>query len=74
MLAPVIVSHHGFRVFVSAHHLRLPVSQAFIQRSSDRRSPQIVRRDFADAGEFAPFPTMCQTIVVEIGLSKTKVR
>ena len=51
----VIIAHHGLRVAMPAHHLHLPVSQPLIQCPGDRRPPQIVRRDFTDAGEFAPF-------------------
>ena len=48
VLAPVVVPHHGLRVFVLRHHLHLPVGQAGVERPGDGSPPQVVRGKVAE--------------------------
>lgn len=50
----MVTTDHGFRVFMPAHNLHLPKGESFIQSSYNRRSSQVVRRNFPNTGKFTP--------------------
>jgi hypothetical protein len=50
----MIVLHYCFRIAVFRHHLHLPVSSPLLQGARDGRAPEIVGRNFTDAGKGSP--------------------